>query len=107
VAQYDLAKQLPVRDRIDTPLLNEKSDLIVTLPVRLANKFKNFPRLEILDLPVDLGPLPYAQVWDARRDEDFLNTWLRFNAQTVQEDLGISRWNQDRNQFPPIHPKVV
>jgi DNA-binding transcriptional LysR family regulator len=60
-----------------TPLLIEKSDLIVTLPVRLANKFRNFSRLEILDLPVDLGQFPYAQVWDARRDDDPLHTWLR------------------------------
>jgi DNA-binding transcriptional LysR family regulator len=60
-----------------TPFLIEKSDLIVTLPERLANKFKEFSQLQILDLPVDLGPFPYAQLWDTRRDNDPLHIWLR------------------------------
>ena len=62
---------------LPAPFIISRSDLIVTLPKRIAEQFKNVASLAILDLPVKLDNFPFVQVWHERRDNDPMHQWLR------------------------------
>lgn len=59
------------------PLAVSRSDMIVTLPERIAKLFFEFSELSIIKPPIDLGDFPYVQVWHERSDNDPLHQWLR------------------------------
>lgn len=59
------------------PMVLERTDLIVTLPARVARVFERRGRFKCLPPPV---PIPRAEValhWHARFDSDAGNRWLR------------------------------
>lgn len=59
------------------PLIVASSDMIVTLPERVAQLYAKSYKLTIIDSPIDLGNFPYRQVWHERSDNDPLHQWLR------------------------------
>ncbi|KAB8314612.1 LysR family transcriptional regulator [Tolypothrix campylonemoides VB511288] len=78
-------KKLGVKRRIllrlphflSAPLIVAKTDLILTLPRRLAMLFAEFANLCLLDPPVELDKFNYIQVWHKRRQHEPMHTWLR------------------------------
>jgi DNA-binding transcriptional LysR family regulator len=58
-------------------LIVAKTDLILTLPRRLAMLFTEFANLSVLDSPIELDNFNYIQVWHKRRQHEPMHTWLR------------------------------
>ena len=66
----------------------ETTDLVLTMPARIAE-----PVLALLDLsrvkaPKEIPPIRYSMVWHPRFDSDLLHTWLR---ETVRQIFRPSR----------------
>jgi DNA-binding transcriptional LysR family regulator len=59
------------------PLIVAKTDLILTLPRRLAMLFAEFANLSVLDPPIELDEFNYIQIWHKRRQHEPRHTWLR------------------------------
>jgi DNA-binding transcriptional LysR family regulator len=59
------------------PMILEKSDLILTLPARVARVFVRRGRLKALPPPVPIPPAEVAVHWHERFEADPGNRWLR------------------------------
>jgi DNA-binding transcriptional LysR family regulator len=64
------------------PMILEKSDLILTLPARVARVFERRGSLRALPPPVPIPPAEVAVHWHERFEADTGNGWLR--AQVVE-----------------------
>ena len=62
---------------LSAPLIVAKTDLILTLPRRLALLFAEFADLSVLSPPIELNEFNYIQVWHKRRQNELMHTWLR------------------------------
>jgi len=58
------------------PLMVARTDLIVTLPVRIAHLFAKSHGLRVLPAPIELAPFVVQMVWRGWTDDAAL-TWLR------------------------------
>lgn len=59
------------------PMVLERTDLVLTLPSRVANVFARQGRLKTLPPPVPIAPAEVAVHWHERFDADAGNRWLR------------------------------
>ncbi|NEQ28824.1 MAG: hypothetical protein F6K28_59710 [Microcoleus sp. SIO2G3] len=59
------------------PVIVANSDLILTLPRRIAMLFANYTNLALLEPPIELGKYEYMQFWHERLDYDQRHIWLR------------------------------
>jgi DNA-binding transcriptional LysR family regulator len=59
------------------PMILEKSDLILTLPARVARVFERRGKLKVLPPPVPIPPAEVALHWHERFEPDPGNRWLR------------------------------
>jgi DNA-binding transcriptional LysR family regulator len=59
------------------PVIVAQSDLILTLPRRIAMLFANYTNLALLEPPIELGKYDYMQFWHERCDYDPQHIWLR------------------------------
>lgn len=59
------------------PLIVAQSDLILTLPRRIAMLYAKYTNLALLEPPLELGKYNYMQVWHERRHYEPLHIWLR------------------------------
>jgi DNA-binding transcriptional LysR family regulator len=55
----------------------EHSDLVLTVPKRLAKRLVKFARIRMLEPPVEFKEFRYIQVWHPRMDSDPAHLWLR------------------------------
>lgn len=55
----------------------ECTDLIATLPHRLANHITGRWKTKILPIPIKLPKIVYIQVWHPRNDQSLAHQWLR------------------------------
>lgn len=71
------------------PVVVETSDLVLTLPRRLANEFARGRRIDIQPLPFRTSQFPVSMTWHSRRDSDPGIVWLRtlIASATVGEDI--------------------
>jgi len=59
------------------PMVLERTDLILTLPARVARVFEQRGRLKAMPPPVPVPPAEVAMHWHQRFDADAGNRWLR------------------------------
>jgi DNA-binding transcriptional LysR family regulator len=59
------------------PMVLERTDLILTLPARVARVFERRGRLKALPPPVAIPPAEVAVHWHERFEQDPGNRWLR------------------------------
>ena len=59
------------------PMIIAKSDLILSLPRKLANKMAESVPLEILELPLEIGHFTPSIIWHGRVHDDPAHKWLR------------------------------
>jgi DNA-binding transcriptional LysR family regulator len=59
------------------PMVLERTDLILTLPARVARVFEQRGRLKAMPPPVPVPPAEVAVHWHERFDADAGNRWLR------------------------------
>lgn len=62
---------------LSAPLIVQETDLILTLPRRIAMLFAKYANLAVLEPPIELGKYNYMQVWHERHHYDPLHIWLR------------------------------
>ncbi|MFJ3776318.1 LysR family transcriptional regulator [Streptomyces sp. NPDC090075] len=66
-----------------------RSDLLLTVPARLASTAVTLFPLEWTELPVGLPPVTLSLVWHLRRDSDPLHRWLRDKiVESARRDSG-------------------
>lgn len=61
------------------------TNLIVTVPSRLAQYARQNPALRVVEAPELLGRFQYVMAWHPRMDSDASHLWLRDTLQTVGE----------------------
>lgn len=59
------------------PLIIAETDLILTLPRRIALLYADFAQLSLFDSPINLGEYNYMQIWHKRSDNIPFQKWLR------------------------------
>jgi DNA-binding transcriptional LysR family regulator len=59
------------------PMVLERSDLVLTLPARVARVYEKRGRLKSLPPPVPMPPAEVAVHWHERFDPEPGNRWLR------------------------------
>jgi DNA-binding transcriptional LysR family regulator len=59
------------------PMVLERTDLILTLPARVARVFERRGRFKALPPPVPMPPAEVAVHWHERFENDPGNRWLR------------------------------
>ncbi|NEU75049.1 LysR family transcriptional regulator [Hassallia byssoidea VB512170] len=62
---------------LSVPLIVQQTDLIFTLPRRIAMLFAKYTNLAVLEPPIELGNYNYIQVWHERCHYDPQHIWLR------------------------------
>ncbi|HXF41577.1 MAG TPA: LysR family transcriptional regulator [Blastocatellia bacterium] len=69
------------------PFIVAESNLIATVPKRLAIKLRGTLKLQLLPLPIALPALRLSMLWHERMDADPAHTWLRRSvAQAATQD---------------------
>jgi len=79
LAQKGLTRQLAVLAPhfASVPFIVAESDLIATVPRRLALRFSKALKLQVLAIPFTLPPFRLAMLWHERVDSDPAHAWLR------------------------------
>ncbi len=62
---------------LTTPWILEKTDLLLCLPRRIADKFVQLAPLKILPVPIDLPPYELMMLWRPCHERDRAHMWLR------------------------------
>jgi DNA-binding transcriptional LysR family regulator len=83
--------QLIVPHFLSAPLIVAETDMILSLPYRIAEQFKKFMPLEIFPVPLELPTYDLCMVWHPLQDKDPAHCWLREQitaiAASVQPNL--------------------
>lgn len=72
------------------PFLVADTDLIATVPERMAQLFQRQLRLQILPLPLDLPPFRLTLLWHQRHHSDPAHQWFRQYILTTAEQHKLS-----------------
>jgi DNA-binding transcriptional LysR family regulator len=62
---------------LSAALIIDRTDLILTLPRRIAMLFTNIANIAVFEPPIDLGTYEYMQIWHSRCDNIPLQAWIR------------------------------
>lgn len=69
--------QLIVPHFLSAPLIVAQTDMILSLPQRIAEQFTRFAALDIFPVPIDLPDYELTMIWHPLRDKDPALVWLR------------------------------
>jgi LysR family transcriptional regulator, nod-box dependent transcriptional activator len=75
----------------------ETTDLVLTIPARIAEPVLSLLGLLRLKAPKEIPPIRYSMVWHPRFDSDLLHVWLR---ETVRQIFRPARPHQMNNGKP-------
>ena len=62
---------------LSSPLIVAETDMILSLPYRIAEQFKRFAPLEIFPVPIELPAYDLCMIWHPLYDKDPAHLWLR------------------------------
>jgi len=62
---------------LSAPLLVAETDMILSLPYRIAEQFQQFAALEIFPVPFELPAYDLIMIWHPLQDKDPAHRWLR------------------------------
>lgn len=68
---------LVVPNFLSAPWILEKTDLLLCLPLKIAEKFVRLAPLKILPIPIDLPRYELMMLWHPRQEKDQAHMWLR------------------------------
>lgn len=71
------------------PLIVAGSDLVLTMPARLAQQMVALAPLRLLPPPVELASFRFAQLWHERRQNDTAHAWFRALVATQARTLEV------------------
>ncbi len=78
---------LQVQHELVLPLVLKNNDLLVNMPLRMANVFAEFLPLEILEIPLELTQYEFRQHWHQRNHQDPAHQWLRAQIHLLAQSL--------------------
>lgn len=90
LARHRVARpiRLAVPQFMVLPLVIANSDLLVTMPSRLAREFSKLVRLRLMEPPVPIGEYDIRIFWHERYHNDPANRWLRNVFVELFQDRG-------------------
>jgi DNA-binding transcriptional LysR family regulator len=68
---------------LSAPLIVAETDMILSLPYRLAAQFRKLVALKILPVPLDLPNYDLAMIWHPLREKDPAHGWLREQIKAI------------------------
>jgi DNA-binding transcriptional LysR family regulator len=89
VARHGLARRIAIWEPgfLAIPSVVARTDLIGTVPKRVAEEAARGLRLTVHELPVSVPALDFAMYWHERSRDDAGHRWLREKIQSVSEQL--------------------
>lgn len=92
LAERGLARRIAliVPHFLSAPFIVEKTDMILSLPERIANEFIGLAPLTILPVPIELPAYDLVMVWHPLREPDAAHRWLRDQIVDVCRELDKS-----------------
>ena len=88
--RYGLKRRVAVRlpHFLAAPMLVAESDMILSLPRRLAHRISTSTPIAVLELPFDLDGFTLSMIWHERRQDDPAHLWLRRQVvEAVQQSI--------------------
>jgi DNA-binding transcriptional LysR family regulator len=76
------------------------TELVLTIPARLASEFADPRRTRILDAPREFGDVHFYAAWHPRLDEDSSHSWLRGIVRTVAAATPPRRRRASKSSAP-------
>ncbi|QDG39101.1 LysR family transcriptional regulator [Alteromonas mediterranea] len=91
LAQHNLHRKISLQCEHYFAAVNVVSQcgLLLTMPTRFAQQFRNKFDIEISPLPFEVPPLPVHMYWHKNADEDLVNIWMREKLLEVANKLGL------------------
>lgn len=85
LARLGLERRIAVRvpNFLAAPLIVAETDLVITLPRRLAQWLAGRADVAVLEPPLDLGTFSIMLLWHERRSDDAEHAWLRATLASV------------------------
>lgn len=89
LAKYNLERRigLTISHALVLPAIVSNSDLIASVPARLAKQFICLGTLEIFELPIAIESWTVSMLWSKLADRDSANNWLRQILKRVCEGI--------------------
>jgi DNA-binding transcriptional LysR family regulator len=72
---------------LSAPLIVAKTDMVLSLPERIARQFVGLAPLSILPVPIDLPVYELVMIWHPLRENDPAHRWLREQILAVCQTL--------------------
>ena len=78
LAKRGLRRKITLSDEFSVgALILERTDLLLCLPLKIAEKFVRLAPLKILPIPIDLPRYELMMLWHPRQEKDRAHMWLR------------------------------
>jgi DNA-binding transcriptional LysR family regulator len=72
---------------LSAPLIVAKTDMILSLPYRIAERFTKLAPLAIFPVPIELPDYDLCMIWHPLRDKDPAHQWLRDKITTICRNI--------------------
>ncbi|SJM90452.1 LysR family transcriptional regulator [Crenothrix polyspora] len=72
---------------LSAPLIVSKTDMILSLPFRIAEQFTQFAPLAVFPVPIDLPDYDLCMIWHPLRDKDPAHCWLRDKIMAIGKTI--------------------
>lgn len=82
--------KLIVPNFLSAPLIVSQTDMILSLPNRIAERFKKIAPLEIFPVPLQLPTYDLVMVWHPLWDKDPAHRWLRDKITAIGRSIDCS-----------------
>ncbi|WP_411726192.1 LysR family transcriptional regulator [Methyloglobulus sp.] len=79
--------KLIVPNFLSAPLIVAQTDMILSLPYKIAERFTKFVPLEIFPVPIKLPAYDLVMIWHPLRDKDPAHLWLRDKILTIGRNI--------------------
>jgi DNA-binding transcriptional LysR family regulator len=79
--------KLIVPNFLSAPLIVAQTDMILSLPYKLAKRFTKFVPLDIYPVPIELPTYDLVMIWHPLRDKDPAHQWLRDRVITISKTI--------------------
>lgn len=79
--------KLIVPNFLSAPLIVAQTDMVLSLPYKLAKRFTKFVPLEIFPVPIQLPAYDLVMIWHPLHDKDPAHQWLRDKIMAIGRDI--------------------
>jgi DNA-binding transcriptional LysR family regulator len=85
------------------PFIVAGTDLVLTIPERVARTFAAFLPLRLVEPPADVPGFTMALIWHERRHSDPAHAWLRGELAAVAKEIDVGA-TKPGARTSPLHP---